>query len=151
MVLILDNDMYPILSDVTGDYINSSFRINYTILENVDSKKKVKVTFEIKDEIIEQMLESEQLILLLNLNCPQIKTCKLFPIHNKNREAIIDIHHKEYGSRVEISGFIVVNKSIDLYKNKNINPYFYGKDYHMKNLKKGAPLGATSIRVFNIA
>lgn len=128
---------YPVLNDFNEDYIRSTFSVNYHIREKGFKTKIIVADFILKDEIIEKMISGNKASMILHLECPRTSYRKVFKLAKEQNTTEIIIDDQIMKHKLEMTGIIVVNQEIEVYKNKNINPDYYGNDYKIMNLDRG--------------
>lgn len=128
---------YPVLSDFSEDYINSTFNVNYTIREKGFKTKIIVADFILKDEVIEKMILENKASMILHVECSRTSYRKVFKLKKNQTIAEITIDDQIMKDKLEMTGIIVINEEMKVYKNNNINPDYYGKNYEIRNLEKG--------------
>ncbi len=128
---------YPVLNDFSEDYIRSTFGVNYHIKEKGFKTKIVVANFILVDEVIEGMISENKASMVLHLECPRTSYRKVFKLAKEQNTTEIIIDDQIMKHKLEMTGIIVVNQEIKVYKNDNINPDYYGDNYEIRNLDRG--------------
>lgn len=118
---------YPILSSVSDDYINSSFKTN---IDWADAKKtKIRVDFDLNNEIIQKLIENEYAHYLVHVECPTTSFRQAYT--SAKDQIIITLPQQNLNEKIEINTFIVAAKEIKEYTNSLFNMDFKGMKFYL--------------------
>lgn len=126
---------YPILGEYYDDYRNTSFTDDL-VYEMNGNKLSFAVTFKTDNEEIIRLIEEDNLTYAIHIECAQTSYRKI--ITTKEGTISFDIRDSEVIDKIDISTYIIVNKDIDRYNNKDFNEDYYGTTF---DLKKGNIVG----------
>lgn len=128
---------YPVLNDFSEDYVSSTFSVNYHVKEKGFRTKIIVADFVLEDEVIERMIPENKASMILHLECPRTSYRKVFKLAKEQNTIEIIVDDQKMKHKLEMTGIIVINREIKVYKNNNINPDYYGNNYEIKNLDRG--------------
>lgn len=141
---------YPILSSFNNDYVNSKFDVEYKILKKGFNTRALNIKFFLEDKVLEEMIENNIAKFAVHIECPIVSYRKLYMLNRGQKEIELPIDTNKLRKSIEVNSFLVLNKDLDTYCNKNFNRQIYGKDYKVYNLKKGSILATLFTETINI-
>lgn len=129
---------YPVLGEYYDDYKDSIFHDDLSYEMN-GNKLSFKVSLETNNEEVIQLIEEDKLVYVIHIECAQTSYRKL--IVSKGNYVCFDIEDSKVTEKLDISTFIIVNKNISNYKNKDFNEDYIGTNF---DLKRGSIVGVGS-------
>ena len=118
---------YPILSEITDDYINSSFE---TEINWYDAKKtRMKFDFKLDNETIQNLIKNGDAHYLVHMECPTTSFRQAY--QSTQDEIIIELPQKNLNEKIEINTFIVAAKEIKEYTNPLFNMDFKDMKFYL--------------------
>lgn len=122
---------YPVLYAENDDYKNSSFTVNIDV-NHFFGDVKIRAAFHLQNEEIERLINKEQCVFTLHIECGQTSYRSIFTTMEKKLE--VTIPAKSLRGKVTIHSFIVANEPIPQYTNASFNEFYQGLSF---NLEKG--------------
>lgn len=118
---------YPILSEITDDYINSSFE---TEINWYDAKKtRMKFDFKLDNETIQNLIKNGDAHYLVHMECPTTSFRQAY--QSTQDEIIIELPQQNLNEKIEINTFIVAAKEIKEYTNPLFNLDFKDMKFYL--------------------
>lgn len=132
----IKNKLYPhpVLRKDNDDYMNSFYNMILDY-ENDIKKLKLKIKFELKNDLLENMLLENKIEFLVHIECPKTSYRKIISTNDKYK--IEFLKDEDILGKIQLSSFIVAKENIVDYENKNFNPDYFGMKF---NLEKGTVL-----------
>ena len=134
---------YPVLSSGDEDYQNSSsFDVLYELIPATSFKKaRLIVDFVLVDEGIQSLVDCGKAGLFLHVESPRAAYRTLYQVDGTRFELEIDPSFMR--TLVEVTAFVLATQTIEGYRNKQVNPDFYGRFYQFPILESGDPLAVS--------
>ena len=134
---------YPVLSSGDEDYQNSSsFDVLYELIPATSFKKaRLIVDFVLVDEGIQSLVDCGKAGLFLHVESPRAAYRTLYQVDGTRFELEIDPSFMR--TLVEVTAFVLATQTIEGYRNKQVNPDFYGRFYQFPTLESGDPLAVS--------
>ena len=118
---------YPILSEITDDYMNSSFE---TEINWYDAKKtRMKFDFKLDNETIQNLIKNGDAHYLVHMECPTTSFRQAY--QSTQDEIIIELPQQNLNEKIEINTFIVAAKEIKEYTNPLFNLDFKDMKFYL--------------------
>lgn len=136
MKLRYRNYPYPVITpyEVTDD--NYTFNCDLTIDEDVQlGILRFHTTFFLKNKVLQQLIEQEQALFALHLECPSTMQRHLFT--SFSTENSFELNVSMLNKTVDINFFILANTRIENYENVDVDKYSEGFNF---TLTKGDTL-----------
>lgn len=112
---------YPILREYSDDYINSYFKTEIKIKEDINSFI-FEFNSELNDETITNLINKEKAEIVYQIECPQLFF--RYIIKTRSLEIEFAIDSKKLNGSVKVSSYIVAKDDIDDYTNINFHTDF---------------------------
>lgn len=150
MKLQADLFPYPVLSKELDDYINSSFEVD--IHKEILSPTRVKIIFEfdIKDKVIETLLEEGKAVFAVHLEGVGSSYRKFVTNTNRGRIISVILSADEVSSRIEVNKMIIANDLIRNYCNPEFNPIYYGENFTVSKMDKGEIIAFDTMTIMKL-
>ena len=121
---------HPVLDHQCQDFINSSFKSEFNLVEAKETIK-ISVNLKLKDDNISALIDSDNADFFVHLESESTRYRELFLL-NKNSEKELTFSSKNLGSRVEVSSGIIALKNILNYTNTNFVEELHGIHFNIK-------------------
>lgn len=112
---------YPVLSDFTDDYINSSFGMEVLVEKGI-REINFNVSLKLVNDEMQQMINEGTMEYVVHIECPQ--TCYRTIIKTNIPEIKKNIPESRVNGRITVCSFIVAKKDI-----QNFSSNFFNEDY----------------------
>ncbi|MBM7660404.1 hypothetical protein JOC85_001171 [Bacillus mesophilus] len=112
---------YPVLYMNNDDYVNSSFHAQIGITESF-GEVKINVNFNLVNEGIQRLVENNEAVFLVHVECPQTSYRNAFK--SDRNELEVGIPTEKLRGKLLIHTFIIANDRIVNYTNESLNEWF---------------------------
>lgn len=126
---------YPVLSDMTNDYINSSFSMNLEVFQGI-KEIKLSILMKLKNDEIEKLIADGIAEYLVHIECSYTSYRTVIKTDEKEIKKIIPEH--KLNGKVSVCAFIVAKKEIPHYYNSSFNEDYDGINF---SLNRGNIIG----------
>lgn len=135
---------YPILFDYRDDYLQSSFRADISATERFNDIV-VHVEFHLKDNVIEELIQTNRARFLLHIECPAMSLRQSYEVEDNQFQ--ISLPMDDVCERLEICTFIVANEDIKGYSNPQFHSDYRGLTF---DLSKGQLVAIGTSKQYDI-
>lgn len=116
---------YPVLHEANDDYRNSSFAITYDV-NQVFGNVHITVMCDLQNDGIKELLNAGDATYLVHIECPVTSFRRAYK--DSENMITIKIPADQLRGKLQIHTFIVANKSISHYRNRQLNDWFMDMD-----------------------
>ena len=135
---------YPVSSPYSNDILGEALKAEIDA-QTIGDDLQFTVVFQLANETLRQLIESERAVYAVHLECSS--TMKRFFKTSSHSTFSFDIDQKLLNNIVEINFFIIADKDIPGYSNKDFHEDFDGTQF---NIQKGDQLAFTETIKMNI-
>lgn len=118
---------YPILSEISDDYINSSFTTDIAWYDI--EKTKMRFNFNLDNKAIQNLIKNGEAHYLVHMECPTTSFRQAY--QSVRDEIIIELPQQNLNEKIEINTFIVAAKEIKEYTNPLYNMDFKDMKFYL--------------------
>lgn len=126
---------YPVLSDMTNDYVNSSFGMQLEVSHGI-KEICLLISLQLKNKEIEQLIADGEAEYVMHIECPYTSYRTVIKTDESEIQKRIPEH--KLNGKVAICAFIVAKKEILQYYNSSFNEDYGGMQF---SLNRGNIIG----------
>ncbi len=120
---------YPVLHEENNDYENSSFNVDIDI-QKAFGELSIKVKFQLDNEDMKSLIDSEDAVYMVHIECPQTSFRKAYRTFQDSDEIVLPT--KNLTGKVDIHVFIIAHRDIPHYKNRLLNAWYQDAEIHLE-------------------
>lgn len=126
---------YPVLSDMTNDYVNSSFAMQLEVSQGM-KEICLLISLQLKNKEIEQLIADDEAEYVIHIECSYTSYRTVIKTDESEIQKRIPEH--KLNGKVAICAFIVAKKEIPQYYNSSFNEDYAGMRF---SLNRGNIIG----------
>lgn len=135
---------YPVLSDTTDDYVNSSYSMNLEVSKGI-RELCFKISLKLENKQIQQMIYEGLAEYVIHIECSYTAYRTVIKTDDTTIEKSIPDH--KLNGTVAVCAFIVAKTSLPAYYNSCFNEDYDGMSFHLHRGNIIAIGGQTNIKV----
>ncbi len=117
---------YPVLSEDSDDYIDSSFNVEAKMLDNNLNNIKLSFSMTLDNKGLKHLIDKGMAEYIIHIECSN--TAFRTAIHTSSEEETYNISNGKVSGEVQLLGMVVAKTAIDHYSNEKLNPDYEGVD-----------------------
>ena len=97
---------YPVLSEDTDDYIDSSFEVDFTYQNKGIATLEISADVKLDNKELEELVNNKKANIYLHVECSLTSYRKLYPLYN-NMVNTIPIDIKKINGKIELLALVI--------------------------------------------
>ncbi|MBQ7640856.1 MAG: hypothetical protein IJS83_00155 [Acholeplasmatales bacterium] len=138
---------YPVLSEDTDDYIDSSFEVDFTYQNKGIATLEISADVKLDNKELEELVNNKKANIYLHVECSLTSYRKLYPLYN-NMVNTIPIDIKKINGKIELLALVIALEDIDDYSSESFNEDYENRTFF---INKGAILAFKNIGFITIS
>lgn len=149
MKLKADLFPYPVLSEVTDDYIKGDFKAECNVKQLSNSKMGLEVSFELNNLELQTLIKNNKAAFAVHVEGISSTYREMYVADNHESELSIQLDSKNINGSIEVNAVVIALTDIYNYSNSCFNPEYYDAEYKIKFLSHGDILAFVPFITFN--